>query len=80
MDWSINWKRAANIAIVCGLMSLPLSASPRGGDRHGHGGDGCGNNRNCKDVPEGGSPLAYTALSGVMIAGAFALARKSRDL
>jgi hypothetical protein len=80
---SINWKRATKIALVCSLMSLPMWAAPRGGDRggRGHGGDGgCGNNRNCKDVPEGGSALAYTALSSVMIAGAFALARKSREV
>ena len=43
MRHSISWKRATKIALVCGLISLPMWASPRGGDKGGRGGDGgCG--------------------------------------
>jgi hypothetical protein len=83
--FELSWKRAARLSLVLAALSLPVWAMHGQPDRH-HGGGGCGNNRNCggggggNNVPEGGSPLAYTALAGSMIAGGMVLARKSRSL
>jgi len=83
--FSQSWKRAVRIGLVLSALSLPMWALLGGAD-HGHGHGGCGDNRNCggggggNNVPEGGSLLAYTGLSGAMIAGGIVLARKSRAL
>ena len=83
----LNWKRAAKVSLVMCLLSLPVWALQGRGDQRGGrgGGGGCGYNRNCgggggNNVPEGGSLLAYTGLTGAVLAGGIVLARKSRSL
>lgn len=67
-----NCKRAARVALLLCVFSLPVWAMRGKPDRH-HGGGGGG-----QGVPEGGSSLAYVGLAGTMIAGGMVLARKSR--
>lgn len=81
-----SWKRAAKIALLLCVFSLPVWALHQRGDGHRGGGGGCGKNQNCGgggnggggNVPEGGSQLAYTGLAGSVIGGGIMLARKSR--
>jgi hypothetical protein len=74
--FEISLKRAARFALVLAALSLPTLAMNGKPDRHHHGGDG--GDGGGKNVPEGGSSLAYAALAGSMIAGGMLLARKSR--
>jgi hypothetical protein len=83
--FSHNMKRAVKVGLLLCAFSLPVLALDGGADRHHHHGGCGGNNRDCgggggggNNVPEGGSLLAYTCLSGAMIAGGMVLARKPR--
>jgi len=81
--FSHSWKQAVKVGLVFCALSMPVWALHHGSDGHGrdgHGGQGGGYGGGGQNVPEGGSPLAYTAVSGAMIVGGMALARKSRAL
>jgi hypothetical protein len=82
MMFSHNVKRAVKVGLLLCAFSLPVLALD-GAGWHYHGGCG-GNNRDCRgggnNVPEGGGLLAYTCLSGAMIAGGMVLARRSRTI
>jgi hypothetical protein len=70
---NINGKWLLTLVALFCLSPLSLAGGPRDDD-HGGGGNcgnhGRGNNKDCRQVPEGGSSLIYLLGAGITCAGA----------